>query len=209
MESLWEFKPHLAAEFAPDFSQEFGLPKILGRILAQRGISNTRQAHSFLYPQLSNLIDPFVFPEMEKAVHRISRALENKERIMIFGDYDVDGISATSLLYLVLSHLGAEASYYLPHRLTEGYGLSQEGMEEAKRRGVSLIISTDCGMTAVQEANYARQLGIDLIISDHHLAGDLIPEACAIINPKFKIEEHPGGELAGVGVAFKIVHGWF
>jgi len=204
METIWEFNPQFASEYAPNWAEELGLPKVLGKILTQRGITSLAQARDFLYPKYSNLIDPFVFPEMEKAIIRICQALKNKERIMVFGDYDVDGISATALLFLILSHLGAEVSYYLPQRLTEGYGLSKEGMDEAKRRGVGLIISTDCGMTAVEEANYAKKLGIDLIISDHHLAGDDIPEAYAIINPKYKLEEYPGGELAGVGVAFKI-----
>lgn len=205
METIWEFKPQSTSDFVPDWVEELGLPKVLGKILTQRGITSLAQARDFLYPKYSNLVDPLVFPEMEKAINRICQALENKERIMVFGDYDVDGISATSLLFLILSHLGAGVSYYLPQRLTEGYGLSKEGMEEAKRRGAGLIISTDCGMTAVEEADYAKKLGIDLIISDHHLAGDDIPEAYAIINPKYRMEEYPGGELAGVGVAFKIV----
>lgn len=205
METIWEFKPQSTSDFVPNWAEELGLPKVLEKILAQRGITSSAQARDFLYPKHSNLIDPFVLPEMEKAIDRICQALENKERIMIFGDYDVDGISATSLLFLILSHLGAEVSYYLPHRLTEGYGLSKEGMDEAKRRGAGLVISTDCGMTAVEEADYAKKIGIDLIISDHHLAGDDIPDAYAIINPKYKLEEYPGGELAGVGVAFKIV----
>src|SRR3990172_9253501 len=123
METIWEFKPQFTSDYAPNWAEELGLPKVLGKILAQRGISNLGQAQDFLYPKLSNLIDPFIFPEMEKAINRICQALENKERIMVFGDYDVDGISATSLLFLILSHLGAEVSYYLPQRLTEGYGL--------------------------------------------------------------------------------------
>lgn len=205
MQTIWEFRPQFASAYAPEWTDSLRLPRVLGQILSQRGIATPEQARSFLYPKLSDLIDPFVLPEMEKAITRICQALENREKIMIFGDYDVDGISATALIYLVLSQLGAEVSYYLPHRLTEGYGLSPEGMDEAKRRGASLVISTDCGMTAVEEADYAKGLGLDLIITDHHLAGDNIPRAYAIINPKFQQSEYPGGELAGVGVAFKIV----
>lgn len=204
METMWELRPAFEAPSSLTWSQELGLPKILASILLQRGISTAEEARSFLYPRLSDLIDPSVFPEMEKAVGRIGQALQDKERIMIFGDYDVDGITATSLLYLVLNHLGGEVSYYLPHRLTEGYGLSKEGIDEARRRGARLIVSVDCGMTAVEEAEYAGQAGIDLIISDHHLAGDRIPRVFAILNPKYGMEDYPGGELSGVGVVFKM-----
>src|SRR5574341_759327 len=124
---------------------------------------------------------------------------------MLFGDYDVDGITATALVYLSLSHLGGEVSYYLPHRLLEGYGLSKEGIKEAQKRGASLVISVDCGTTATEEADFAKELGIDLIITDHHQPQKKTPEAFAVINPKLNV--YPGGELSGVGVAFKLICG--
>ena len=203
MQTIWELKSPVISS-STDWFSPLGLSPILGKILVNRGITNLQQADKFLRPRLSDLVDPFVLPDMEKAVGRIERALQDKEKIMIFGDYDVDGISAASLFYLVLNRLGAEVSYYLPQRLTEGYGLSKEGIDEARKRGASLVISVDCGMTAVEEALYAKAFGINLIITDHHLAGEIIPEAWAIINPKYAIEDYPGGELAGVGVVFKI-----
>jgi len=184
------------------------------------------KAERFLNPSVRDLCDPNLLPDMNKGVDRVMRALREKEKVMIFGDYDVDGITATSLLFLVLNKLGAEVSYYLPNRLIEGYGLSEEGIIEAEERGVKLIISVDCGVTAVQEVIFAKERGIDTIITDHHEPPEIPPEAVAIINAKQKlarqespsagmnhmghaagsgeqVDEYPGGELSGVGVAFK------
>ncbi len=186
-------------------SQEAKLPLVLSKILLNRGINTVSQAQKFLAPDFSDLLDPFLLTDLEQAGDRVILALKNQENIMLFGDYDVDGITATVLLYLCLSHLGGKVSYYLPHRLLEGYGLSKEGIKEAQKRGASLIISVDCGMTALEEALFAKEIGIDLIITDHHESQGKIPAAYATVNPKR--DEYPGGELSGVGVAFKLICG--
>jgi single-stranded-DNA-specific exonuclease len=146
---------------------------------------------------------------MASAVDRIVRALKAQEHIMIFGDYDVDGITATSLLYLVLTRLGANVSFYIPNRISEGYGLSIPGIREAAQRDVTLVISVDCGITATEEVDLARSLGIDLIITDHHEVQEQIPQAQAILNPKRADDDYPDEHLAGVGVAFKLVQGLY
>ncbi len=205
MNLKWQLIAHPEQSQVKRLSQEGSYPETISQILLSRGFSTKTEAEKFLNPQLSELLDPFLLPNVEKAASRISQALKKKEKIMIFGDYDVDGITATALLYLVLNRLGAEVSYYLPNRLKEGYGLSQEGIKEAFKRGVVLIITVDCGISAYQEASYAKSLGIDLIITDHHQAEERLPEAESIINPK--ITDYAGGELSGVGVAFKLAQG--
>ncbi len=201
----WRISPEVDLSSAAKLSQDAQLPLVVSKILIQRGINSLEQAQKFLAPNFSDLQDPFFLSDCQKAAERIILALRNKERIMLFGDYDVDGITATALVYLSLSHLGGEVSYYLPHRLLEGYGLSKEGIKEAQKRGASLIISVDCGMTAVEEADFAKESGIDLIITDHHEPQEKSPNAYAVINPK--LNDYPGGELSGVGVAFKLICG--
>src|SRR5574341_462483 len=201
----WKIAPEVDLSSAEKLSQEAKLPLVLSKILIKRGINTLSQAQKFLAPDYSDLLDPFLLPNIKKATERIISALRKKEIIMLFGDYDVDGITATALVYLSLSHLGGEVSYYLPHRLLEGYGLSKEGIKEAQKRGASLVISVDCGTTATEEADFAKELGIDLIITDHHQPQKKTPEAFAVINPKLNV--YPGGELSGVGVAFKLICG--
>lgn len=203
MKLKWELKPEPDQRVVNQLSSELSLPPVAARILITRGLGTKSTAEEFLAPSLENLLDPFLLPDMEKGVNRIIRALKEKEKIMIFGDYDVDGITSTSLLFLVLNKLGAEVNYYLPNRLIEGYGLSEEGILEAERRGVGLIISVDCGITAVEEVTFAKSKGIDTIITDHHEPKEVLPVASAIINPKTIEGGYPGGELSGVGVAFK------
>ncbi len=203
MKLKWELRPEPDQRVVNQLATELSFPPVVAKILAGRGLDTKSKAQEFLAPSLENLLDPFLLPDMQKGVERIIRALKDQERIMIFGDYDVDGITSTSLLFLVLNKLGAEVTYYLPNRLIEGYGLSEEGVLEAKRRGVGLIVSVDCGITATEEVSFAKSKGIDTIITDHHEPKEILPEAWAIINPKTIEGEYPGGELSGVGVAFK------
>ncbi|MFQ6002221.1 MAG: DHH family phosphoesterase, partial [Candidatus Zixiibacteriota bacterium] len=211
MPSKWEFLPEPDHKQVKNLASELSLPPVIAKILANRGLDTKEKAEKFLSPSLKDLCDPYLLPDMDKGVDRMIRALKEREKVMIFGDYDVDGITATSLLFLVLNKLGAEVTYYLPNRLIEGYGLSEEGIIEAEKRGVSLIISVDCGITAVNEVGFAKEKGIDTIITDHHEPHEILPEAVAIINTKQKLiredspqgDEYPGGELSGVGVAFK------
>ncbi len=203
MKLKWELLPEPDPQVVNQLAAELALPPVVAKILVARGFNTKEKAEEFLTPSLSNMLDPFVLTGMEKGVERIIQALRDKEKIMIFGDYDVDGITATSLLFLVLNKLGAEVTYYLPNRLIEGYGLSEEGITEAERRGVRLIVSVDCGITAIEEVAYAKARGIDTIITDHHEPQPTLPQASAIINPKAYGHVYPGGELSGVGVAFK------
>jgi single-stranded-DNA-specific exonuclease len=203
----------LAAEPDPrrteTFSRELNISPVIARLLLNRGIEDLEAGRIFLNPRLEFLNDPFLFKEMDPAVKRIVKALKGKEPIMIFGDYDVDGITATSLLYLVLTRLGANVSYYIPNRVSEGYGLSEGGVREAADRGVSLIISVDCGITANREIDLARSLGIDTIITDHHEVQEQIPRAEAVLDPKNPQDDYPDAGLAGVGVAFKLAQGLY
>ncbi len=199
----WELPKNLDKKRGRSLSAELGLPSVIGEILLNRGIIELEGAKKFLNPDLSDLCDPFGLKDMEKGVAKLISALRDNEKIMIFGDYDVDGITSASLMYLVLNKLGAQTSYYLPNRLVEGYGLSEEGILEAERRKAKLIISVDCGINAIKEVDFARERGIECIITDHHEPAEKLPQAWAIINPKQENTDYEGKELSGVGVAFK------
>ena len=203
MRCKWEFLPQADFSLTQKLVSELSLPEVVAKILANRGIKTSLEADRFLKPKLSELYDPFLLKDIDKGVNRVIQALKENQKIMIFGDYDVDGITATSLVFLVLNRLGGDVSYYLPNRLIEGYGLSEEGIVEAEKRGAQLLITVDCGVTACKEVDFANSKGIDCIITDHHEPSDIMPKAYAIIDPKQKDEEYPGGELSGVGVAFK------
>jgi single-stranded-DNA-specific exonuclease len=209
MNKRWQLVAEPDAQWIKTLSHELNISPIIARLLLNRGIDSVEAGQIFLNPRLEFLHDPFLFKEMEPAVDRIVKALKRKEPIMIFGDYDVDGITATSLLYLVLTRLGADVSYYIPNRVNEGYGLSAVGVREAADRGVSLIISVDCGITANQEIDLARSLGIDTIITDHHEVQEQIPRAEAVLDPKNPQDDYPDAFLAGVGVAFKLAQGLY
>lgn len=187
-----------------NYAKQLNIPPIISKILLSRGIDTYEKARLFFRGKLENLHDPFLLSDMTKAVDRIIRAIQQHRKILIYGDYDVDGITAVSMLYLLLTQLGAEVSYYIPHRVQEGYGISMAGIEEAARMQVDLIISVDCGITAVREVEYARQFNMDVIISDHHEPGMQLPDAYAILNPKCAQSNYPFQELAGVGVAYKL-----
>ncbi|MBU8933468.1 MAG: single-stranded-DNA-specific exonuclease RecJ [candidate division Zixibacteria bacterium] len=178
------------------------LPANVVKILISREMNDPVAIKRFLDPDLTDLVDPFSLVGMKDGIERVTEALFNNEKITIYGDYDVDGITATSLLYMVINKLGGQVDFHLPNRLTEGYGLSKEGIDKAKERGVSLIITVDTGITAVVEIGYAKSVGIDVIVTDHHEPGADTPEAYTIINPK-QADCNYKTELSGVGVAFK------
>ncbi len=200
----WVVAPEPDGELLQNIASKVGLPKTVTKILFNRQIDTPEAIQQFLNPSLSDLVDPFTMLDMDKAVERIMNALRENERIMVYGDYDVDGITASSLLYLILNKLGAQVSYYLPNRLIEGYGLSVDGINEAVVKEITLIVSVDTGVTAVEEVEYARSKGIDCILTDHHEPGEKLPKAIALVNPKQKECHYAGGELSGVGVAFKV-----
>jgi single-stranded-DNA-specific exonuclease len=178
------------------------LPANIIKILINRHLDTTQTIQQFLNPSLTDLKDPFELHGMEAGIDRVTRALMNNEKIMIYGDYDVDGITATALLYMVFNKLGAQVSFYLPNRLTEGYGLSKKCIDEARANGVTLIVTVDTGITAVEEVEYASSTGMDVVITDHHEPVEKIPHAYAIIDHK-QPDCNYGGELSGVGVAYK------
>lgn len=185
------------------FRSELQVPNVMAKILINRGIECVDRACEFLYPSLDDLIDPFKMADMEKAVDRIWKAIHAKEKIMVHGDYDVDGVTGTSLLVRSIGHLDADVSFYIPNRLEEGYGISKEAIDTCGERGVTLLISVDCGITAVEETDYARECGVDVIITDHHQPGEL-PNAVAVVNPKRPDCDYPFKELPGVALAFKL-----
>ena len=186
---------------------KFGLHPLVSQVLSNRGFQNIEEADHFLNPSLEDLHDPFIMKGMEKAVDRLARALENKEKIVIYGDYDVDGITSISLIVRYLSQLGGDVGYYIPHRMIQGYGLSKAGIDNVAGMGASLVVTVDCGITAIEAIDYANSIGLELIVTDHHEPGEGMPEAVAILNPKQLGDEYPEKELAGIGVAFKLCQG--
>ncbi len=204
MNLKWVLLDNIEKEAIDNYAQQLNVPPIIAKILLNRGIDTFDKAKLFFRGKMENLYDPFLLADMEKAVERIARAIKQQEKILIYGDYDVDGITSVSMLYLVLKQLDADVCYYIPHRVQEGYGISTTGIDEAAKQNVNLIISVDCGVTAIKEVEYARQLNMDVIVSDHHEPGIQLPDAYAILNPKCENSNYPFQELAGVGVAFKL-----
>jgi len=204
MKLKWVLLDEFDKERVENYAQILNIPPIISKILLNRGIDTLEKAKLFFHGKMEDLYDPFLLADMEKAVDRIVTAIHKKERILIYGDYDVDGITAVSLLYLLLKQLGVDVSFYIPHRVQEGYGISTTGIDEAAKVQTNLIISVDCGITAIKEVEYARQLNMDVIISDHHEPGIQLPDAYAILNPKCENSNYPFQELAGVGVAYKL-----
>ena len=188
-------------------ADSLNISDVLSRLLIQRNISSFSQAKYFFRPSLDSLHDPFLMNGMETATYRVINALTENQLIMVYGDYDVDGTCSTALLYLFLKELGAKVEFYIPKRLTEGYGINKTGIDHAKSRNISLIISVDCGITAVEESDYAKNLGMDLIICDHHQPKERIPDAFAVLDPLKPDCSYPFAYLSGAGVAFKLAQG--
>ena len=187
------------------FHKELGISKILAQVLANRGINNTNEAQNFLNVELGQLLDPYAFSDMPKAVGLIKKAAQEKERVMVFGDYDADGITALALLKNTLLKLGIDVIHYLPNRITQGYGLTKDISETAKHNNVKLMITVDCGISNHREIDALRHNNIEVIVTDHHEPSSAImPSASCIINPKLKHSGYKFRELAGVGVAFKL-----
>ena len=199
---IWDVVPVPDSSTVRDMSEALELPPAIVKILLNRGFDSPETVEKFLNPQLSDLRDPFLLLGMDKAMERVTKALLANERIVIYGDYDVDGITATSLLYIIFNKLGAQVDYFLPNRLVEGYGLSVDGINEVKKQGADLIITVDTGINAIDEVAYAKSQGIEVIITDHHEPREILPEAVAIVNPKQEKCQF-NEELSGVGVAFK------
>lgn len=203
-QAKWKFTDQQVAQTKIDFD-ELKLSPLIERLLIKRGIQTNDEAIAFMQPKLTDLSDPALLSDIEKAKHRIDRAIKNQESILVFGDYDADGVSSTALLVETLRELGAMCDYYIPNRFTEGYGPNVAAFEEAARQGFQLIITVDTGIAAFEPAKVAKELGIDLIITDHHEIQATLPEAYAIVHPKCS-DKYSFKELAGVGVAFQFAH---
>ena len=185
--------------------KELNVPYQIARLLAIRGIDTFDHAKNFFRTSLSDLHDPFLMRDMEEAAYRLCQAVRNGEKVLVYGDYDVDGTTATACIYTFLRDFGVDVDYYIPHRFKEGYGINRDGIEYAATINAGLMVSVDCGITAIEEAKLAKDRGIDLIICDHHTAGDEIPDAIAVLDPKRPDCSYPYDGLSGAGVAFKLV----
>ena len=188
-----------------EIKEKYGLSELLANILVGRNIIEENQIKVFLEPTRNDFYDPFLLPDMEIAVPRIINAIENKEKIVIYGDYDVDGITSISVLKKFLEDRGLEVSEHIPNRLDEGYGLNKEAIDEINKSGCKLMITVDCGISGLEEVEYANSLGIETIITDHHEPLDELPKAIAVIDAKIKTNKYPFNQLAGVGVVFKLI----
>jgi single-stranded-DNA-specific exonuclease len=188
------------------FSNELGISKILAQILINRGINNIKEAEKFLHTDLNHLLDPHSFSDMPHALHLIKKALKNRQKVMIFGDYDVDGLTALTLLKATLSKIGLNVVHYIPHRIKEGYGLNKNTLHFAKQKGAKLLITVDCGTNSHEQIKELRRSNIDVIVTDHHepLNKEARSDACAVINPKMKNANYKYRDLSGVGVAYKL-----
>jgi single-stranded-DNA-specific exonuclease len=208
MEKNWIVKEQGNPVLIRHLSAELGIDQTLANLLLQRGIQTFDQAKDFFRPQLSQLHDPFLMKDMDKAVDRIRKAIENNENIMVYGDYDVDGTTAVSLVYSFLKKICPTVSFYIPDRYNEGYGISYQGIDYAREHNISLIIALDCGIKANEKIDYANDRGIDFIICDHHLPDEQIPDAVAVLDPKRADCHYPFDDLSGCGVGFKLLQGF-
>ena len=207
MNHKWNYQPpsQEQTEAAKALAKETGINPVLCKLLLERGITSAAEAKRFFRPQLSELHDPFLMKDMSIAVERLNQAMGKKERILVYGDYDVDGTTAVALVYKFLQQFYSNIDYYIPDRYNEGYGVSVKGVDYAYETGVKLIIVLDCGIKAVEEIAYAKEKGIDFIICDHHVPVDVLPPAVAILNAKRPDATYPYEHLSGCGVGFKFM----
>ena len=207
MQSRWEVKYFSEHEkqLSKQLADELNISYISATMLVRRGLTDAQKARDFVSPKLENLYNPFLMKDMDKAVDRINSAINNKERILIYGDYDVDGTTAVALVYKYLSRLYKDIDYYIPDRYTEGYGISYKGIDYACQTNCRLIIALDCGIRSIDKVEYAKSKGIDFIICDHHLPGNKIPDAVAVLDAKREDNTYPFRELCGCGVGFKLM----
>lgn len=207
MKCEWNYQPLTPQQCraAAEIDTETGVGASIAELLVRRHVGTAREAEQFFAPSLADLHDPFLMPDMDKAVHRLNKAMGAKERIMIYGDYDVDGTTAVALVYKYLQNYYSNIEYYIPTRYEEGYGISRKSIEYAAERGIKLVIVLDCGIKAIDEIAYAKSKGIDFIICDHHVPDPELPPAVAILNPKMKGSTYPSKHLSGCGVGFKFM----
>ena len=208
VEKIWKMREGSDAENIRQLSFELGVDPVLAELLVQRGVHTFEQARSFFRPSLDDLHDPFLMQDMEKAVERVRKAVVSGEKILVYGDYDVDGTTAVSLVYSFLRRLTRQIDFYIPERYDEGYGVSYKGIDWASENGFGLIITLDCGIKANEKVDYAKSKGIDMIICDHHLPENELPKAVAVLDPKREDCSYPFDDLSGCGVGFKLVQAY-
>ena len=208
MEKRWVVKEKGDTAVVKQLAGALGVSESLANLMAQRNISSADEAKSFFNPSLDYLHDPFLMKDMNIAVDRISTAIKKNERILVYGDYDVDGTTAVALMYSFLKDQYSNVEYYIPDRYKEGYGVSFQGLDFAYQNNCKVVITLDCGIKAVEKVKYARTKGLDVIICDHHYPGDEIPKALAVLDPKQPSCSYPYKELSGCGVGFKLIHAY-
>ena len=208
VEKIWKLREGVNADNVRQLSSELGVDPVLAELLVQRGVHTFEQARSFFRPSLDNLHDPFLMTDMDKAVERVHLAISSGQKILVYGDYDVDGTTAVSLVYSFLRRLTRQVDFYIPERYDEGYGVSYKGIDWAAENGFKLIITLDCGIKANEKVEYAREKGIDVIICDHHLPENELPKAVAVLDPKREDCNYPFDDLSGCGVGFKLVQAY-
>ncbi|MFT5348612.1 MAG: single-stranded-DNA-specific exonuclease, partial [Bacteroidia bacterium] len=205
---IWKQKTAPDQALVDVLTSELNAPELIAKMLVQRGVDSPDKVKKFFNPRIGDMHDPFLMKDMDKAIERIQLAQDNKEGVLIFGDYDVDGTTSVALAYSFFKDKFDKIDYYIPDRYKEGYGISNAGIDYAKENGLSLIIALDCGIRSVDKIEYATSLGIDFIICDHHLPGKELPAAVAVLDPKRKDCEYPFKELAGCGIGLKLAQAY-
>jgi single-stranded-DNA-specific exonuclease len=208
MQKRWAEIPLTTPELIPELQASLQLNEVLVKLLVLRGVHNYDEARDFFRPNIHHLHDPFLMKDMEQAIERIEQAIAQQEKILVFGDYDVDGTTAVALVYRFFSNYYTQLEYYIPDRYLEGYGISYKGIDYAAEHNFSLIIALDCGIKSVDQVAYAKAKGVDFIICDHHLPGQNLPEAVAVLDPKRSDCSYPYKELAGCGIGFKLIQAY-
>ena len=203
MSKKWQYFNDVNIEEVKKLQEKYNINVLLATVLVNRGITEGK-AEVFLNPTRHDFYDPFSMPDMSKAVDRIIEAIEKNEKVIIYGDYDVDGITSITVLKSFLKDRGLDVAEYIPNRLSEGYGLNKEAVEKISKQGFTLMITVDCGITGIEEVEYAKSLGMETIVTDHHEPGENIPDAIAVVDCKRKDNKYQFRELAGVGVVFKL-----
>jgi len=207
-ECKWILKEQADPRKVNQLAAEVGIDHVLAELLVQRGVETFEQARAFFRPSLSDLHDPFLMKDMDKAVERLHKAITSREGILVYGDYDVDGTTAVALVFSFIQRFSDRVGFYIPDRYDEGYGVSFKGIDSAAEAGYSLIITLDCGIKAIDKVKYAAEKGIDIIICDHHLPEDSLPKAIAVLDPKREDCNYPFDDLSGCGVGFKLVQAY-
>ena len=208
MEYVWKQKPTSAQGAVHKLAKDINVNATLANMLINRGVENFDQAKDFFRPSLNLIHDPFLMKDMEAAVSRIQRAVVQQEKILVYGDYDVDGTTAVALVYGFLKGFYPKVDFYIPDRYKEGYGISERGVHYAAENGFSLVIALDCGIKAIDKVALATKLGVDVIICDHHTPGEELPQAVAVLDSKRKDCAYPYKELSGCGVGFKLIQAY-